>query len=89
MLWAALLTYSAILVLKDPVLLPRVFLHAKEDVFFAPFACVLLALPLTCWWRNRSYRPLTVAALSVLLVLSVRDKALSADTLHPQPIAVD
>ncbi len=88
-LWAALATYVTILVLKDPVFLPRVFLHAKEDVFYAPFACMLLALPLTSLWRNRSYRPLTFAVLAILVLLSVRDKAFNADTLYPQPIAVD
>ncbi len=41
LLAAAGLTYVLMLLLKDPLFFPMIFLHAKEDLFFAPVACLL------------------------------------------------
>lgn len=84
---AGLLTYALILVLKDPAFLPRIFLHAKEDLFYAPFACLLGALPLAWLWSRPRLRSLVVAVFLGLGYLSIRDKTWNADTLHAQPIA--
>ena len=87
-LWAGVLTYVAMLVLKDPAFVPRVFLHVKEDLFYAPLACMLVALPATrLWTSDKRRRWLVVAAFAGLGYLSVRDKAWNVDTLHPQPLA--
>jgi len=86
-IWAGLSTYAFMLVLKDPVFLPRIFLHAKEDLFYAPFACLLGALPLAWLWSRPRLRPLVAAAFIGFCYLSIRDKIWNADTLHPQPIA--
>ena len=37
--WTA--AFTLILILKDPLFLPSVFLQIKEDLFFAPLACIL------------------------------------------------
>ena len=85
--WAALGTYAIMLLLKDPAFFPRIFLNAKEDLFYAPFACMVLALPLARLWRTPLGRFVVVAILAGLFSLAVRDQAWNADTLHPQPIA--
>lgn len=84
---AGVSTYALMLVLKDPAFLPRIFLHAKEDLFYAPFACLLGALPLAWLWTRPRLRPLTVAFFIAFFYLSIRDKVWNVDTLHPQPIA--
>ena len=71
----------------NPAFLPRIFLNAKEDLFYAPFACMVLALPLARLWRTPLGRFVVVAILAGLFSLAVRDQAWNADTLHPQPIA--
>lgn len=86
-LWAALATYALMLLLKDPAFLPRIFLHAKEDLFYAPFACMLLALPLARLWRVHVGRFIVLGLFVGLFALAVRDQTWNVDTLHPQPIA--
>ena len=85
---AAVLTYLLMLVLKDPVMFPRIFLHAKEDLFYAPFACMLMALVAARLWASGKLgRGLALAGFAALSYLSIRDKAWNVDTLHPQPLA--
>jgi hypothetical protein len=86
-LWAAFAAYGFMLALKDPALLPRIFLHAKEDLFYAPVACMLAALPLAWLWERQRLRPLVTAVFLALFGLSLRDKAWNASTLKPQPLA--
>jgi hypothetical protein len=86
-LWAGLGTYATLLVLKDPAFLPRIFLHAKEDLFYAPIACLLGALPLAALWRRGAWRGAVVAFLLLILVLGLRDQAINSNTLRIQPIA--
>ena len=85
--WATLGTYVILLVLKDPVFFPRIFLHAKEDLFYAPMACLLGALPLAALWRRGAGRGVVVAFLLLMLVLNLRDQAINSNTLRIQPIA--
>ena len=46
------LTYGLMLILKDPALFPMIFLHAKEDLFYASLACLLGGLFLTYLWAR-------------------------------------
>ncbi len=87
-LWSAVASYVLLLILKDPAVIPRVFLHAKEDLFYSPIACLLLALPLTRLWRSPSPwgRPLTALIFAGLVSLSLHDKSWNANTLTPQPM---
>jgi len=85
-LGAALVTYVAMLLLKDPALFPRLLLFAKEELFYAPFACLLSALPMAALWRMRWGRPAAVTILLGLLSLQIRDQAFSANTLYQQPV---
>jgi hypothetical protein len=87
LLWAAFAAYVVMLTLKDPAFVPRIFLHAKEDLFYAPFACLLAALPLAWLWERWRLRPLVVGVFLALFALSLRDKAWNASTLSPQPLA--
>jgi hypothetical protein len=87
MLWGGFVTYLAMLVMKDPAVLPRIFLHAKEDLFYAPFACLLAALPLARLWMRRSAGKLMVVLIFIALFgLAVHDQVINTDTLSPQPI---
>ncbi len=63
---AAVLTYVIMLILKDPIFLPKVFLHAKEDLFCSPVACLLAALPLASLWASRALRGVAVGMLLLL-----------------------
>jgi hypothetical protein len=82
------LTYAAMLTLKDPALLPMVFLHAKEDLFYAPVACLLSGLVLAWLWdRARPARALVILFLVAAALLQLRDQALNRDTLYDQPHA--
>jgi len=87
MLWAAVSTYVALLILKDPDVMPRVFLHAKEHLFYAPFACLLGAVPLAALWRTKRLRAVVVAILLALSALAVHDQSWNANTLESQPLA--
>ena len=86
-LYAAGMTYVIMLVLKDPVLLPRIFLHAKEDLFYAPIACILSAVVLARIWRSSDRgRAIAIGLVVVFLGLMLRDQYLNVDTLHDQPV---
>ena len=52
------LTYVLMLIFKDPALFPMIFLHAKEDLFYASLACLLGGLPIAGGgpWRWRRAR---------------------------------
>ncbi len=85
LLWASVLTYATMLLFKDPALLPRVFLHAKEDLFYAPVACLLGGYFLaTLAARSRMA---VVAILVLLAALQIRDQRLNANTLNDQRVA--
>ncbi len=80
--WTA--TYLFLLVLKDPVFFPQLFLHVKEDLLIAPLLCILGGMTLqrlATLGRKGKW-----AALAILLVLAacqVRDYLYNVD-----PIAV-
>jgi hypothetical protein len=79
------LTYATMLALKDPALFPMIFLHAKEDLFYAPVACLLSGLVLARLWAHaRSTRALAILLVSVAALLQLRDQALNRDTLRDQ-----
>jgi hypothetical protein len=86
LLCAAALALGTVLVLKDPALLPRVFVYAKEDLFYAPVAAVLAAVPLAGAWRSVRGRIPAALALGAFTLLQVRDQALGANTLRDQPV---
>ncbi len=87
LLWAGLASYGTLLVLKDPLMMPRVFLHAKEHLFYAPFACLVGALPLASLWKTHRWRAVVVAVFIGLAALAARDQAWNANTLVRQPLA--
>lgn len=74
-------TYLTMLVLKDPLLLPRLFIHAKEDLFYGAVACALGALPLAGLWNRPRTRGVVVAVMALLVFLAVRDQSLNVNTL--------
>ena len=86
LLWSAALTFALLLVLKDPLVFPRILLHAKEDLFYASFACLLGALPLSALWSRRVGRRAAALLLAVLSYLAAKDQAHNANTLRSQPI---
>lgn len=51
------LTYVTMLMFKDPALFPMIFLHAKEDLFYAPIACLLGGLVLATLWGGAAVGP--------------------------------
>ena len=82
------LTYVAMLVFKDPALFPMIFLHAKEDLFYAPIACLLGGLVLATLWRRGLWARVAVVAILILAAtLQLRDQALNHNTLHDQRVA--
>ena len=81
LLWASVVTYASLNVLKDPAVLPNIFLYVKEELFYAPIACLLTALPLAALWRQPRWCALAWALLFSLLCLAVRDQLLDASTL--------
>ncbi len=87
MLYSLGLTYLTMLILKDPALLPMIFLHAKEDLFYAPVACLLISLVVTkLWRRSRITQGIVLAFFTFLTFLQVRDQALNHNTLLDQQI---
>jgi hypothetical protein len=79
------LTYVAMLALKDPALFPMIFLHAKEDLFYAPIACLLCGLVLAWLWdHRRPARALVILFLIIAALLQLRDQALNHNTLEDQ-----
>lgn len=79
--WTA--TYVMLLVLKDPVFFPQLFLHVKEDLLFAPLACILGAMTLSAAWSSpgKLKKWAVGAVLVFLLVLQARDYLYNADTI--------
>jgi len=87
LLYAAGLTYVLMLVLKDPAFLPWIFLHAKEDLFYAPIGCLLSALVLTRLWRASVVgRAFATGLVLLAMGLAVRDQLLNVNTLHDQSV---
>jgi hypothetical protein len=77
------LSYGVLLVLKDPLFLPQLLLHVKEDMLFAPAMCVLGGMTLAgAWRRQRLGRAFAVTVLSLFLVLQARDYQYNADTIQ-------
>ena len=87
LLAAAGLTYVLMLLLKDPLFFPMIFLHAKEDLFFAPVACLLGAsFSSYLWSTGRAGRVTVAGILLVATSLAVRDQVLNHDTLKDQRV---
>ena len=65
-----------------------IFLHAKEDLFYAPIACLLGGLVLATLWRRGLWARVAVVAILILAAtLQLRDQALNHNTLHDQRVA--
>lgn len=78
--WTA--SYVVLVVLKDPVFLPQLLLHVKEDLLFAPAMCVLGAMTLAAWSRRGRVGIAIVGLVLVLLCgLQIRDYNYNADTI--------
>jgi hypothetical protein len=78
--WTA--TYGTLLLLKDPVFFPQLFLHVKEDLLYAPLACVLGGMTLSRTASRGTKGKLLVAIVFlVLLGLQIRDYVFNADTV--------
>ena len=87
LLYAAGLSYVVMLILKDPVFFPWIFLHAKEDLYYAPIACLLSGLALARLWKTSSVgRMVAVVVLVLAAGLVVRDQYLNANTLDDQQV---
>ena len=69
------LTYGLMLILKDPALFPMIFLHAKEDLFYASLACLLGGLFLTYLWACPPWgRVMVVGVFLGAALLAIRDQ---------------
>jgi hypothetical protein len=80
--WAWTATYVFLLLLKDPVLFPQLFLHVKEDLFFAPLLCVLGAMTLQhLSIVGKKGKVATLAILAALLALQIQDYLFNANTV--------
>ena len=83
--WTA--TYLSLLVFKDPLLFPELFLQIKEDLFFAGLLCVLGGITLE--WLSRRFPKGKLMVSLVLLALfafEVNDYLYNADTIHPPAV---
>ena len=81
------LTYGLMLILKDPALFPMIFLHAKEDLFYASLACLLGGLFLTYLWARPPWgRVMVVGVFLGAALLAIRDQHLNRNTLHDQRV---
>ena len=81
------LTYGLMLIFKDPALFPMIFLHAKEDLFYAPLACLLGGLFLTYLWARSPWgRVMVVGVFLGAALLAIRDQHLNRNTLHDQRV---
>jgi hypothetical protein len=79
--WTA--TYGTLLLLKDPAFFPQLFLHVKEDLLYAPLACVMGGMTLA-WLSTKGGRGKTAIAviLAALLYLQVRDYVYNSDMIQ-------
>ncbi len=82
------LTYVLMLLFKDPALFPMIFLHAKEDLFYASLACLLGGLFLTYLLARPSWgRVIVIGVFLAATLLAIRDQYLNRNTLHDQRVA--
>ena len=82
------LTYVLMLVFKDPAFFPMIFLHAKEDLFYASLACLLGGLFLTYLWARQPWgRVIVVGVFLAAALLALRDQRLNSNTPHDQQVA--
>ena len=82
------LTYVLMLVFKDPAFFPMIFLHAKEDLFYASLACLLGGLFLTYLWARQPWgKVIVVGVFLAAALLALRDQRLNSNTLHDQQVA--
>ncbi len=80
--WAWTATYLSLLLLKDPVFFPQLFLHVKEDLFFAPLLCILGGMTLQhVSGLGRKGKALTAVILAVLFTLYMQDYLFNANTV--------
>jgi len=83
-IWAWTASYVSLLILKDPLLFPEVFLQIKEDLLYAPLLAVLGGMTLTRLdSRGGRGRLAAGLVLAALLALRVNDYLYNADTIHP------
>ena len=85
--WAWTATYLSLLVFKDPLLFPQLFLQIKEDLFFAGLLSVLGGITLE--WLSRRFpkgKLMVSLALLALFALQVNDYLYNADTIRPPAI---
>jgi hypothetical protein len=80
--WSWVAAYVVHLILKDPALFPQLFLYVKEELMFAPLACILGGVTLA--WLDAKGRLGRVAAVAVVLLclgLYVQDFHYNADAV--------
>jgi hypothetical protein len=81
MAWTA--TYGTLLVLKDPVFFPQLFLHAKEDLLYAPLLCVMGGMTLARLHSKGRRGKIAVAAVLIALAcLQARDYTYNSDMVN-------
>jgi hypothetical protein len=82
MIWSWVAAYAMHLILKDPVFFPQLFLYVKEELMYAPLACILGGVTLA--WLDAKGRLGRAAAYGVVLLclgLYVQDFHYNADAV--------
>jgi len=82
MVWSWLAAYVMHLVLKDPVFFPQLFLYVKEELMYAPLACILGGVTLA--WLDARGRLGRAAAFGVVVLcfgLYLQDFHYNADAV--------
>jgi hypothetical protein len=82
MIWSWLAAYTLHLILKDPVFFPQLFLYVKEELMYAPLACILGGVTLA--WLDAKGRLGRATAYGVVLLclgLYVQDFHYNADAV--------
>jgi hypothetical protein len=82
MIWSWVAAYAMHLILKDPVLFPQLFLYVKEELMYAPLACILGGVTLA--WLDRKGRLGRAVAYGVVLLcfgLYLQDFHYNADAV--------
>ena len=83
MLAAWLLAWALLMVLKEPLLLPKMLRWAKEDQFVSPLLCLLIAAALSAIPDRTLRRAAAVATIAIAAWLQVRDFGYHASTPPP------
>jgi hypothetical protein len=82
LLIAWILSWAAVMLLKEPFLFPRLLRWAKEDQFVSPLLCLVIGAAVSALPRPWMRWGGAVAALGTALWLQLRDFAHHADSLR-------